>query len=122
MRIKQIIGLLGSVTLFIGVFAPFVTIQAIGNVSYFLCSKKSDSIIILVLATTSFILALEKKFKALWFTGFISLGMTIAAFINFKIFTPDIQLQWGWILFVIGPALIIISAAIKENKEEKNNE
>jgi len=90
MRTKQITGLIGSVTLFIGVFVPLISIPTIENVNYLLCHKKSDVIIALGLATISFILVLAKKFKALWFTGIVSLCLTIAAFINFRILRPHI--------------------------------
>ena len=47
MRTKQITGLIGSVTLFIGVFVPLISIPTIENVNYLLCHKKSDVIIAL---------------------------------------------------------------------------
>lgn len=120
MRTKQITGLIGSVTLFIGVFVPLISIPTIENLNYFTCSKKSDVMITLVLAIMSFILVLAKKFKALWFTGIVSLCLTIAAFINFRILRPHIagiQFEWGWALLIIGPALIIVSAAMESFKK-----
>jgi len=110
MRTKQIAGLIGSVTLFIGVFVPLISIPTIENLNYFTCSKKSDVMITLVLAIMSFILVLAKKFKALWFTG------------NFRILRPHIagiQFEWGWALLIIGPALIIVSAAMESFKKYK---
>ena len=120
MRIKQITGLLGSVTLFIGVFVPLISIPTIENVNFLHCHRKSDVMIMLGLATISFILVLAKKFKALWFTGIVSLCLTIVAFIHFRIWRPhiaDIQFEWGWALLIIGPALIIVSAAMESFKE-----
>ena len=117
MRTKQITGLLGSVALFIGVFVPLISIPTIENVNYFTCSKKSDVMITLVLAIMSFILVLAKKFKALWFTGLLSLGMTFTMFINFQMWTPNVQFKWGCALLIIGPALIIVSAAMESFKE-----
>ena len=119
MRTKQITGLLGSVTLFIGVFVPLISIPTIENVIYFTCSKKSDVMITLVLAIMSFILVLAKKFKALWFTGIVSLCLTIVGFILFRILPhiAGIQFEWGWALLIIGPALIIVSAAMESFKE-----
>ena len=119
-RIKQITGLLGSAMLFIGVFVPLISIPTMENMSYLLCSKKIDVIIALGLATMSFILVLAKKFKALWFTGIVSLCLTIVAFIHFRIWRPhiaDIQFEWGWALLIIGSALIIVSAAMESFKE-----
>jgi len=111
MRTKQITG---------GLFVPLISIPTMENVSYLFCNKKSDIIIVLVLAIMSFILAIEKKFKALWFTGIVSLCLTIAAFINFRILRPHIagiQFEWGWALLIIGPALMVVSAAMESFKE-----
>jgi len=33
------------------------------------------------------------------------------------IFVQSVQIQWGWALLFIGSILIIIAAAIKENRE-----
>jgi len=96
--------------------------KQIAGLNYFTCSKKSDVMITLVLAIMSFILVLAKKFKALWFTGIVSLCLTIAAFINFRILRPHIagiQFEWGWALLIIGPALIIVSAAMESFKKYK---
>ena len=117
MRTKQITGLLGSAMLFIGLFVPLISIPTIENVNYFICSKKSDVMITLVLAIMSFILVLAKKFKALWFTGLLGLGMTSTTFINFQMWTPNVPFKWGCALLIIGPALIIVSAAMESFKE-----
>jgi F0F1-type ATP synthase membrane subunit a len=63
MRTKQITGLLGSITLFIGVFVPLISIPTIGNMNYFTCSKKSDVMITLVLAICHLFLCLRKNSK-----------------------------------------------------------
>jgi len=117
MRTKQITGLLGSITLFVGVFVPLISIPTIGNMNYFICIEKSSVMIMLGLAIMSFILVLAKKFKALWFTGLLGLGMTSTTFINFQMWTPNAQFKWGWALLIIGPALIIVSAAMESFKE-----
>ena len=137
MGMKQILGLIGSIVLFIGVFMPIVSIPIMGNMNYFQ-NGKGDGTIILVLAIISFIFVLIKKFKGLWFTGLGSMAVMVFTFINFQIKMSDIkaqmetelagnpfrgladmaiqsvQLQWGWALLVAGAALVIASAVIKE--------
>ena len=134
---KQLLGLIGSAVLFVGVFAPIVSIPIMGNMNYFQ-NGKGDGVIVLVLAVISLILILLKKFKGLWFTGLGSMGVMVFTFINFQINLTNtrtqmetelvgnpfrgiadmamqsVQIQWGWALLIIGAVLLITSAAIKE--------
>jgi len=134
---KQLLGLIGSAVLFVGVFAPIVSIPIIGNINYFQ-NGKGDGVIVLVLAVISLILILLKKFKGLWFTGLGSMGVVVFTFINFQINLANartqmetelvgnpfrgiadmamqsVQIQWGWALLIVGAVLVIASAAIKE--------
>ena len=54
------LGLIGSVVLFIGVFAPIVSVPIMGNINYFQ-NGQGDGMIILVLAVISLILVLMGK-------------------------------------------------------------
>lgn len=134
---KQILGLIGSAVLFLGVFAPIVSIPIMGNMNYFQ-NGKGDGIIVLVLAVVSLILVLLKKFKGLWFTGLSSMAIMVFTFINFQMNLANtntqmetelagnpfrglvdmamqsVQIQWGWALLIVGAVLVIASAAIKE--------
>jgi len=134
---KQLLGLIGSAVLFVGVFAPIVSIPIMGNMNYFQ-NGKGDGVIVLVLAVISLILVLLKKFKGLWFTGLGSIAIMTFTFINFQIALANtrtqmetelagnpfrgiadmamqsVQIQWGWALLIIGAVFLIASAAIKE--------
>lgn len=134
---KQLLGLIGSAVLFVGVFAPIVSIPIMGNMNYFQ-NGKGDGTIVLVLAVISLILVLLKKFKGLWFTGLGSMAIMAFTFINFQINLANtrtqmetelagnpfrgiadmamqsVQIQWGWALLIVGAVLVIASAAIKE--------
>ena len=134
---KQLLGLIGSAILFVGVFAPIISIPIMGNMNYFQ-NGKGDGVIVLVLAVISFILVLLKKFKGLWFTGLGSMAIMTFTFINFQMALNNtrtqmeteltgnpfrgiadmamqsVQIQWGWALLIIGVVLLIASAAIKE--------
>lgn len=118
-----------------------------GNMNYFQ-NGKGDGTIVLILAVISLILVLVKRYKGLWFTGFGSVGILSFTFINFQlkmsqikadmnsklagnpfrgfadIAMGSVQLQWGWALLIIGAALVIASAAMKNEtqpKKEKAN-
>jgi len=134
---KQLLGLIGSAVLFVGVFAPIVSIPIMGNMNYFQ-NGKGDGTIVLVLAVISLILVLLKKFKGLWFTGLGSIAIMTFTFINFQMALSNtrtqmeteltgnpfrgiadmamqsVQIQWGWALLIVGAVLVIASAAIKE--------
>jgi len=137
MNTKQLLGLAGSIILFVGVFAPIVSVPIMGNMNYFQ-NGKGDGTIVLVLAVISFVLVLAEKHEGLWFTGLGSLAMMLFTFINFQskmsqakaemesqladnpfrgladMAMQSVQLQWGWALLIVGAAMLIASAALKE--------
>jgi ABC-type antimicrobial peptide transport system permease subunit len=140
MNTKQLLGLVGSIILFVGVFAPIVSVPFLGNMNYFQ-NGKGDGIIVLVLAVASLALVLTKNYKGLWFTGLGSLGLMLFTFINFQskmsqiksqmesqltgnpfrgladMAMQSVQLQWGWALLIVGAGLVIASAALKEESK-----
>ena len=112
-----------------------------GNMNYFQ-NGKGDGTIVLILAVISLILVLTKKYKGLWFTSIGSLGVMLFTFINFHsimsqvkadmdseladnpfrgladMAMQSVQLQWGWALLIVGAALVIASAAMKDEAQE----
>ena len=139
MNTKQLLGLIGSIILFVGVFTPIVSVPIMGNMNYFQ-NGKGDGTLILIFAIVSLILVLTKKYKGLWFTGLGSMAIMAFTFINFQMKISDmkahmetelagnpfrgladmamqsVQLQWGWALLIVGAALVISSAAIKDEQ------
>lgn len=137
MNSKQVLGLIGSVGLIIGVFSPLVSVPIMGNMNYFQ-NGKGDGIIVLTLAIVSLFLILAKNYRLLWFTGFTSFAVIFYTFLNFQskmsqvkmqmgsqladnpfhgladIAMKSVQLQWGWAILVIGSILVIASAATNE--------
>jgi hypothetical protein len=134
---KQLLGLIGSAILFIGVFTPILSIPIMGDINYFQ-NGEGDGTIILVLAVISFIVVLLKMFKVLWFTGLGSIAIMFFTFVNIQtnlantkikmetelagnpfrgladMAMQSVQIQWGWALLIVGAVLVIASAAIKE--------
>lgn len=108
-----------------------------GNINYF-SNGNGDGVLVLFMSIISFILALKKKYKWLFFTGLASMAVILFTFINiqikmsgmkekmesdlagnpFRIFADaaiqSIQLQWGLALLFLGAALIIASTLIKD--------
>jgi len=138
MNKKQLLGLIGSIILFVGVFTPIISVPIMGNMNYFQ-NGKGDGTIILALAVISLVLSLVKNYKMLWFTGIGSVGMMLFTFINFQtkmsqlktemeselagnpfrgladMAMQSVQIQWGWAVLIIGAALVMVSAALKED-------
>ena len=59
MKTKQLLGLIGSIVLFIGVFTPIVSVPIMGNMNLFQ-NGKGGGTIVLILAVISLVLVLAK--------------------------------------------------------------
>jgi AAA+ superfamily predicted ATPase len=134
MEPRQVVGLTGALLLFFGVFTPIVSFPTIGYINYFQ-NEKADGIVILILAVSSFLLLLAKRYRGLWFTGLPSFGVLLFTFVNLQIRISEIkekfsgeltgnrspglvdwairsvQIQWGWPVLIIGAAFILWAAA-----------
>ncbi len=63
MNTRQLLGLLGSALLFIGVFLPLVSIPLLGSLNYFQ-NGRGDGVFVLLLATGSAILTLIQRYRS----------------------------------------------------------
>jgi hypothetical protein len=121
MEKRQWLSLIGSVILCMGVFAPVMTMPALGKISYFL-GGNGDGTIIIALALLSFLLTLQKKYRGLWYTGICATAVTTYSFLilrhDLSKLSSETQqaahLSWGWAVLIIGAGLVMTSAAIKE--------
>jgi membrane protease YdiL (CAAX protease family) len=144
MNTKKLLGIVGSIVLFMGVFMPIVSVPIVGSMNYFQ-NGKGDGTIVLILAGISLILVLSGKFKGLWLTGIGSLGVTLFTFILFQskmsqikdhmeselagnpfrgladMAMQSVQLQVGWAFLIVGAGLVIASAAMEESCESPIN-
>ena len=133
---KQMLGLIGSLILFVGVFTPIISLPLVGNMNYFQ-NGKGDGVIILALAIVSLILTLTKRYRGLWVTGIGTLAVMVFTFVNFQMRMSEaqsqmesqlsgnpfrgladmamqsVQIQWGWAVLIVGAGLVIAAAAIK---------
>jgi hypothetical protein len=116
---RQLLGILGSAILFIGVFMPMVKLPVVGDMNYFQ-NGRGDGVIILVLAVISFLLVLIGWYRELWITSLGSAAVLAFTFFNFQskmsqattqletelkdnpfrgladLAVQSVQLQWGW--------------------------
>jgi hypothetical protein len=105
-RSKSILGLIGSVLILVGLFAP-----SRGDSSYFEINWV-DASFILILGLLSLVFLTKDRDTGLWFTGFGCL--TVAAHIEQRASDWTSQLQVGWVLLLVGALFVIASAAISK--------
>jgi hypothetical protein len=142
---KQLLGLIGSSLLFMGVFTPIISYPVIGSMNAFQHTQWNGPIL-LILAVISLFLSMTGRYNRLWVTGFLSLGVVAQTFISiqFKLValqekmamrlagTPmrgladkavqSVQFRWGWALLVLGALLLIASAALKEGLARESDQ
>ena len=94
MESRQLVGLTGALVLFIGVFTPILSVPTVGYINYFQ-NEKIDGVVILSLASISFLLLLTKQYRGLWFTGLVSLAVLLFTFINLQIRISEIKESLG---------------------------
>jgi hypothetical protein len=90
MNKRQLLGIVGSVLLFGGVFLPIVKLSVLGDLNY-IANGRGDGVIVLGLAIMSLGLVLLKWYRELWIT---SLGA--AAVLAFTFFTLQSKLNHKW--------------------------
>ena len=137
--VRMLLGCIGSILLFIGVFTPVLSAPIIGNINYFR-NGEGDGVFVLILAVVSLLLSLLKKYKALWLTGLGSLGVMLFSIIHFQVKMAEtkskmgrdlkgnpfkgiadaaiesIQMEWGWAILIMGAIVVVVAAAIKSHK------
>jgi hypothetical protein len=133
--LRTAVGLIGSVLLFLGVFAPVITAPIVGPQNYFQ-NGQGDGVIVAMLALASIGAVLARYFRALWLTGLASLGVLGFTFVNFQqklselqrgmnrdladnpfrgladMALQSVQIQWGWAVLVVGAILLLIAAGM----------
>jgi len=139
--LRQILGIVGAIVLFIGVFTPIVSIPFMGNMNYFQ-NGKGDGVIVIILAILSLVAVLIKKDVILFFSSLGCLGILTFTFVHFKIgmirmvanasssdnmfaglaqlATQSVQLQWGWALLVVGACLTFTPIFLKCKPEDSS--
>ena len=149
MSFKQIIGIIGSLLLILGVFIPLVKIPIIGGMALaptFYDSSKLDAIIVIAIAVISIFLVVAKRYILLWVSGFALLavvsirgiqtiqklysakstaekifGEKLAAKITGKLTNIAIdRVHISWgLIFLIVGAILIILCAVLATRERK---
>jgi hypothetical protein len=83
MRKRQLLGIFGSATLFVGVFMPIVKLPFVGEVNYF-HNGRGDGVFVLILAVISLVLVLLRWYRELWITSLGSAALLAYTFFNLQ--------------------------------------
>jgi len=134
-QLRMSLGVIGSVLLVFGAFAPLISVPFVGSITYIMRGE-GDGVIVVVLGLLSLVLAVAGQFNALWFTGLASLGLMAFTFYNVRSGLDDmresmaselagnpfrglaevaveaVQFQWGWGVLLVGAVLILVAAAL----------
>jgi hypothetical protein len=137
MTIRQLLGILGSTLLFLGVFMPIVKLPVVGDLNYF-ANGRGDGVLVLGLAVVSLVFVLIKWYRELWITSLGSAAILAFTFFNLQskmsqmkaqvetdlkdnpfkgladLAIQSVQLQWGWAVLVIAVVMLIATAAMKD--------
>lgn len=126
---RQILGVAGAATLFVGVFLPIVSLPIVGAQNYFQ-NGRGDGTILLLIAGIALLATLAKRFIWVSIAGIVSLALLGYTFIAFRsriaemraamehdlagnpfkgigeAMMQSVQLQWGWAVLVVGALLL----------------
>ncbi len=130
------LGILGSVTLFLGAFAPILHAPLIGNVNYFK-NGEGDGVIIVVLSVIGLILTLTRLTRWLYIPAMFAGATTAFTFYKLRIAISEsrkyfdslndlgpfgdamktigsemLQMEWGWAVLVVGAVLLFSASAV----------
>jgi hypothetical protein len=134
---RQWFGLVGSLMLAVGVFLPIISLPIVGAMNYFQ-NGRGDGTVILAFAVCSALLTVRRRYEWLLTTGGASLAMVLVTFFMVASRLSDVrtnmdhhladnpfrgladvamqsvQMQWGWIVLLIGAVLVLVAAALKD--------
>jgi hypothetical protein len=142
MEKEEIFGYAGSAVLFLGIFAPFISVPVIGSMNYFQ-NGRGDGVFILILAVIAAILTATKRFWALFPTGSACFAVLTYTFLNIQAKLSEarsqvdhglegnpfraiaelsvnlVQFQWGFAVLILGVFFLMAAAAIDDSHKHK---
>lgn len=138
----QIVGWIACMLLALGIFLPIVRLPIVGNVNYFR-SGRGDGVLILFLAAASAFLIFRRRYRWLWISGSISLGILSFTFLALmglildlgktlseelrgnmfagfaELLYESIQIEWGWLILFLGSGALLY-VAVADAKRSKS--
>lgn len=127
MEKKQLFGLIGSIILFLGLFAP-ATRGWFGMTANFIQFSPLFGSLMLLIAIAAIVFTILKKYIFLAFAGAGTIAIMGLLFVLLvfrrmsatgldAMFNNTVQISWGWLLVLIGAGLLIASAIVTETRQ-----
>jgi hypothetical protein len=134
---QLVTGVVGSLLLGLGVFAPIISLPIVGGVNYFR-NGTGDGVFVLALAGISLILSIRRRFHWLFTTGTSAIALLIGTFLGFldsmvemersvardladnpfrslaDAAVGSVQIQWGWALLVFSAGILMAAAVLRD--------
>jgi hypothetical protein len=130
MVVKQFLGILGSLMVALGAFAPVMNFFNMVSVKFFHDGRiETAGIFLLVIAGAGLLFSLVKLFPLNWITGLAAFGVigytfarpvyhlskTIGADLAVKLFR-SLPFEWGFWVLLAGAFCLLLSALLKYRK------
>ena len=136
---RKIFGFAGSILLFLGVFAPIISLPVVGSVNYFQ-NGRGDGVLIFILAVASAIFTALDKFRAVFPTGSACFAVLTFTFLNIQTTLSEmksriepefggnpfrgvadlavnlVQIQWGFAVLILGACFLMVAAALDDSQ------
>lgn len=130
---SKVLGIIGSLVLFLGVFAPIIRLPIVGSMNYFR-NGAGDGVILIAMAILSLFFVFRNQPAKLFWTASASIATLTFTFVYFnwkmhemksemdkslagnpfrglaELAQNSIQIEWGWIVLVLGAGLLFMSA------------
>ncbi len=137
-----ILGILGTVLIVLGAFAPVFSVPILGNVSFFRDGSE-EGYILIGCAIASMIFLLKKQYTFLWSSALGASGIVALVFSFFQMqlhqvkssldsdladnpfrgladaAVASVQMQWGWIVLIFGCAMLLFAAYLRQREPSK---
>jgi len=141
---RQVLGYVGSVTLFVGVFMPIVSLPIVGQQNFFQ-NGRGDGAVLIGVALIALLATLARRFAIVAIMGAISFALLAFTFFAFQarisemraslerdlagnpfrglgdMMLQSVQLQWGWAVLVLGALLLLATAAKGSDAVEESS-
>ena len=142
MNARQIVALIGSAMVVLGVFLPLVSMPLLGSFNYFQ-NGRGDVVIVLLLAAAAIVLALADKTTPIPFLGIACAGVTAFTFFRLEnalreakarmavdlrdnpfrgfadVAMESVQMQFGWAVLLLGAGLMLGTTLVKAPKSAR---
>lgn len=136
------LGILGAGLLILGAFAPIFNLPVVGSVTFFK-NGSEEGYALIGCAIASIVFLLKKRYAFLWATALGASGLVALVFIIFQLqmhqvrssldadladnpfrgladaAVASVQLQWGWIVLILGCATLLFATYLKQRKPSR---